>query len=67
VRGGRVIGHWPGLSPAALYQGRDLQPTTDIRSVMKSVLRDHMQVPQRLLDESVFPDSTAAAFLPGLV
>lgn len=67
VRGGRVIGHWPGLSAAALYQGRDLQPTTDIRSVMKSVLRDHMQVPQRLLEESVFPDSAAAAFLPGLV
>jgi uncharacterized protein (DUF1501 family) len=67
VRGGRVIGHWPGLSAAALYQGRDLQPTTDIRSVMKSVLRDHMQVPQRLLEESVFPDSAAAGFLPGLV
>ena len=67
VRGGRVIGHWPGLSAAALYQGRDLQPTTDIRSVMKSVLRDHMQVPQRLLEESVFPDSAASAFLPGLV
>jgi uncharacterized protein (DUF1501 family) len=67
VRGGRVIGHWPGLSAAALYQGRDLQPTTDIRSVMKSVLRDHMQVPQRLLEESVFPDSAAAALLPGLV
>ena len=67
VRGGRVIGRWPGLSAAALYQGRDLQPTTDIRSVMKSVLRDHMQVPQRLLEESVFPDSGAAVYLPGLV
>lgn len=67
VRGGRVIGHWPGLSAAALYQGRDLQPTTDIRSVIKTVLRDHMQVPQRLLEESVFPDSAAAGYLPGLV
>jgi uncharacterized protein (DUF1501 family) len=67
VRGGRIIGQWPGLSAAALYQGRDLQPTTDIRSLMKTVLRDHMQVPQRLLEESVFPDSTAAGYLPGLV
>jgi uncharacterized protein (DUF1501 family) len=67
VRGGRMVGHWPGLSAAALYQGRDLQPTTDLRSVMKTVLRDHMQVSQRLLEESVFPDSAAASYLPGLV
>jgi uncharacterized protein (DUF1501 family) len=67
VRGGRMVGAWPGLSAAALYQGRDLQPTTDLRSVMKTVLRDHMQVPQRLLEESVFPDSAAAGYLPGLI
>jgi uncharacterized protein (DUF1501 family) len=67
VRGGRVIGQWPGLSAAALYQGRDLQPTTDIRSVTKTVLRDHMQVPQRLLEDSVFPGSAAAGYLPGLI
>jgi uncharacterized protein (DUF1501 family) len=34
---------------------------------MKTVLRDHMQVPQRLLEESVFPDSAAAGYLPGLI
>lgn len=67
VRGGRIIGDWPGLSPGALYQGRDLQPTTDLRSVMKTVLRDHLQVPQRQLEDSVFPDSGAAAYLPGIV
>ncbi|MEP6790546.1 MAG: DUF1501 domain-containing protein, partial [Ramlibacter sp.] len=27
VQGGRVLGDWPGLEAAALYQGRDLQPT----------------------------------------
>jgi uncharacterized protein (DUF1501 family) len=27
VRGGRVIADWPGLSPAALYENRDLRPT----------------------------------------
>ncbi len=27
VRGGRVIADWPGLSPSALYQNRDLRPT----------------------------------------
>ena len=67
VRGGRVIGDWPGLSAGALYQGRDLQPTTDMRSIMKTVLRDHLQVSQRVVDNTVFPDSAAAGYLSGLV
>jgi uncharacterized protein (DUF1501 family) len=67
VRGGRVFGQWPGLKPAQLYQGRDLQPTTDLRAVIKTVLRDHLQVPQRLLETEVFPDSAAAGYLQGLV
>jgi uncharacterized protein (DUF1501 family) len=57
VRGGRVLGQWPGLKPAALFQGRDLMPTTDLRSVAKSALRDHLQVPQKQLDREVYlPD-----------
>ena len=40
VKGGRVIADWPGLKPANLYQGRDLAPTTDLRAVMKGVLKD---------------------------
>jgi uncharacterized protein (DUF1501 family) len=35
VAGGRVIADWPGLSSRALYQGRDLAPTLDLRSVLK--------------------------------
>jgi uncharacterized protein (DUF1501 family) len=66
VRGGRIIADWPGLKPAQLYQGRDLAPTTDLRIVMKSVLRDHLDVPQKTLDAQVFPGSTSA-YLPDLV
>lgn len=33
VRGGRVHGVWPGLSPAALNEGRDLRYTVDFRDV----------------------------------
>jgi uncharacterized protein (DUF1501 family) len=62
-----VIADWPGLSAASLYAGRDLKPTTDIRSVMKSVLRDHLGVPQRHLEQTVFPGSAAAGYLDGLV
>ena len=67
VRGGRVIADWPGLATRSLYQGRDLLPTLDVRSVLKGVLEEHLQVPQRALDSTVFPDSAAAKALRGLV
>lgn len=67
VKGGRVITRWPGLSASALYQGRDLAPTTDLRSVIKSLLRDHMGVAPPRIDRDVFPDSGAAPYLTGLV
>jgi uncharacterized protein (DUF1501 family) len=34
VRGGKVYGKWPGLSPELLYQNRDLAITTDFRQVL---------------------------------
>ena len=49
VKGGRVIADWPGLKPANLYQGRDLAPTTDLRAVIKGVLRDHLGLAERVL------------------
>ncbi|NUA25697.1 DUF1501 domain-containing protein [Cupriavidus basilensis] len=30
VKGGRVLADWPGLAQGALYQGRDLAPTTEL-------------------------------------
>jgi uncharacterized protein (DUF1501 family) len=67
VRGGRVIADWPGLSSRALYQGRDLMPTQDLRSVVKGVMEEHLLIPARALDTTVFPDSSAAKVLSGLV
>ena len=67
VAGGRVIADWPGLSSRALYQGRDLTPTLDLRSVLKGVLAEHLGVPDRALEASVFPGSERARALPGLV
>ena len=64
---GRVVADWPGLGRQALYGGRDLQPTLDLRSVLKSVLHDHLQVPRQHLDQVVFPDSTSAPYLKDLV
>jgi len=67
VKGGRVVTDWPGLSSRSLYQGRDLMPTLDLRSVLKGVMQDHLGVPARALDATVFPDSVAARTLTGLV
>jgi uncharacterized protein (DUF1501 family) len=67
VAGGRVIADWPGLSARALYEGRDLAPTLDLRSVLKGLLQEHLLVPPRELERTVFPDSTAATPLRGLL
>ncbi len=42
VAGGRVVADWPGLKVANLYDNRDLKPTTDLRSVVKGVLAEHL-------------------------
>ena len=65
--GGRVIADWPGLKPASLYQARDLAPTTDLRAVVKGVLRDHLGLSERVLAETVFPDSAPVKGIKGLV
>jgi uncharacterized protein (DUF1501 family) len=67
VKGGRVIADWPGLAPASLYEGRDLAPTTDLRAVIKGVLHDHLGIAERVLADSVFPDSAAVKPVKGLV
>ena len=67
VRGGRVVADWPGLSQRALYQGRDLMPTLDLRAVLKGVMEEHLLVPSSALDTTVFPDSNATKALTGLV
>ena len=67
VKGGRVISDWPSLKPASLYEGRDLAPTTDLRAVFKGLLHDHLGIAERVLADSVFPDSAAVRPMQGLV
>lgn len=42
VQGGKVYGSWPGLDPAARYEGRDLPVTTDFRDLFGEVLTGHL-------------------------
>jgi uncharacterized protein (DUF1501 family) len=66
VAGGKVIAKWPGLSEAALYQDRDLAPTTDLRAVLKAVLREHMRIPADRLEATIFPNSADARPIAGI-
>jgi uncharacterized protein (DUF1501 family) len=67
VRGGRVIADWPGLSRTALLDNRDLRPTLDLRSVFKAVLDEHLRVDAKTLAARVFPGSSGAHPLQGLI
>jgi len=67
VNGGRVVTDWPGLSGRRLYQDRDLRPTLDLRAVMKGLLAEQLDVPQRALESSIFPESGEARPLRGLL
>jgi uncharacterized protein (DUF1501 family) len=42
VRGGKVYARWPGLAPEMLYEGRDLDLTTDFRAVCGEVISRHL-------------------------
>lgn len=68
LKAGGLVGDWPTLAENRLFEGRDLAPTLDIRSVFKGVLRDHVGVDLAALNARVFPASaTEAPALSGLV
>lgn len=67
VSGGKVHGAWPGLSSRALFDGRDLAPSTDVRSVLKGLMRDHVGLDEAALADRVFPGSGAVPAMDGLV
>jgi uncharacterized protein (DUF1501 family) len=67
IKGGRVIADWPGLAPKDLYENRDLRPTTDIRSVFKGVLKDHLGISAVTIERAVFPGSAPAKPMRDLI
>ena len=67
VKPGGVIGDWPTLQRARLFEDRDLAPSLDIRSVFKGVLADHLGVDRRALETRIFPASREAPLVTDLV
>lgn len=64
VRGGQVLTDWPGLAPGQRHEGRDLRITTDLRAVFKTVLAQHLRVPDSRLSRDVLPGTGALGWLP---
>ena len=62
VRGG-IVADWPGLARAQRFEGRDLRATTDLRSVLKGVLGDHLRLSSKVLERDVFPGSDSVRAL----
>ena len=67
VSGGRVFADWPGLASNNLYEGRDLFPTSDVRSLFKGILAEHFLLPENFLETTVFPKSQTAKPLRDII
>jgi uncharacterized protein (DUF1501 family) len=66
VAGGRVRADWPGLADGRLLEGRDLQPTMDLRALAKGLLASHLGLNQAALLQA-FPGSEQVAPAVGLL
>jgi len=67
VAGGKVIADWPGLSNAALYEGRDLKPTTDLDALIAGALVQHYGLDPARAMATLFPESRTSALVQPLV
>lgn len=55
LKGGRIYGYWPGLGEDALYQGRDLMPTLDVRNFPALALTGLFGLPSARVGTDIFP------------
>ena len=67
VAGGKVIADWPGLSQGALYDGRDLKPTTDLDALIAAALAQHYGLDPARVAGTLFPETARAVFRQPLI
>lgn len=67
VRGGRVLADWPGLSPAALFEARDLKPTMQLDAFIGGAVAGHFGVDPARTMAALFPETKRVAAVRGLV
>ncbi|MGZ3274401.1 MAG: DUF1501 domain-containing protein [Caulobacteraceae bacterium] len=62
-----IVGDWPTLQQARLFENRDTAPTLDMRALFKGVLAEHLGIERKALDSQIFPDSATAQAARGVV
>ncbi|MCP5432565.1 MAG: DUF1501 domain-containing protein [Alphaproteobacteria bacterium] len=67
VRGGQVVADWPGLAPGQQFQGRDLNPTFDMRALFKTALVGHMGLEEGFVDREVLKGGPKVAAIGELL
>lgn len=67
VAGGSVISDWPGLAPAALFEGRDLKPTLDLDSLIAGAVAQHYRLDPARTQRTLFPESRGRPLTSALV
>ncbi len=66
LKGGQVLGKWPGLNPLDLYEDRDLMPTSDVRLYAAWALHDLFPIARGDLESAIFPGLEMSGN-PGLI
>jgi uncharacterized protein (DUF1501 family) len=67
VAGGKVVADWPGLSQGALYEGRDLKPTTDLDALIAGALAQHYGLEPARAMTALFPETRGSALTTALM
>lgn len=53
--GGKVSADWPGLAPAARFEGRDLKPTRSLESVIAAAVAHHYALDPKRVMRTLYP------------
>jgi uncharacterized protein (DUF1501 family) len=67
VRGGRVVSDWPGLAPSALYQARDLRPTTALDALIAGAAAESLALDPERVGRGLFARATIDRPMAGLI
>lgn len=65
IQGGRVISDWPGLAPAALYEGRDLKPTMATEAAICGFVAQHYGLEFARVAKALYPMQPGIAAASG--
>ena len=67
VQGGRIVTDWPGLAPASLLDGRDLNPTLALDTLIIAACAESFELEPDRLGRVLFPNSASGRRLPRLL